>query len=510
MKTACIRVILCCLTFGMAPIAHSQTGTTSIIRGVVSNAPGSSINFMRPAWWRTENMISRSHVEVKPNSKGEFSIEFTDIVEPEIILAYGYDASENLLFRYNFFVSRGDNLVLKINAKRPASQALVTGTGSANNQYLDINDDDSTDSFYKDTLPDRVIGNLMRLNKAHKQTLESYIKEYRPSQEFIDTWNMQLQYEVLQAYYSFEHNNAFGIRKAYQRNFDKWYDIRKQLVNEAPVDNPQAVAVPNYRLFMDVYILRTKESLWERARTDRANFLTEWYGKDTTEGALLYFSDNTNDLKRRIIDRNFTGAAKELAYVTLLTKSIGESYVNNLLTIYQQFRTEFPKSRYIRILDPEIRKIADRLAGSLTEKMKFIDSTGTMQTWEEVLALFKGKTVLVDMWGTWCGPCRQEMDKNGSALKSHFANKPLEFLYIANFDMGKQKEWKQLIRYFNLEGTHIMANEGLTKNIMDKVKGTGYPTYIVIHKDGTFELSKADYPMKREVLIKQLEEAIAK
>ena len=86
----------------------------------------------------------------------------------------------------------------------------------------------------------------------------------------------------------------------------------------------------------------------------------------------------------------------------------------------------------------------------------------------------------------------------------------MEFLYIANHDMGKQREWKQLIQYFNLEGSHIMANDGLSKDIMGKVKGTGYPTYIVIHKDGTFELSKADYPMKREVLIKQLEEAMQK
>jgi len=40
---------------------------------------------------------------------------------------------------------------------------------------------------------------------------------------------------------------------------------------------------------------------------------------------------------------------------------------------------------------------------------------------------------------------------------------------------------------------------------MKRVKGDGFPTYVIIKKDGTFELLQAGYPMKREILIKQLE-----
>jgi protein-disulfide isomerase-like protein with CxxC motif len=60
-----------------------------------------------------------------------------------------------------------------------------------------------------------------------------------------------------------------------------------------------------------------------------------------------------------------------------------------------------------------------------------------------------------------------------------------------------------------MEGFHILANLKLTKDIMQKVKGNGFPTYVIIKKDGTYELSKAGYPMNREILIKQLEEALA-
>ena len=45
---------------------------------------------------------------------------------------------------------------------------------------------------------------------------------------------------------------------------------------------------------------------------------------------------------------------------------------------------------------------------------------------------------------------------------------------------------------------------------MENVKSNGYPTYIIVKKDGSYELSKGGLPMNREILIKQLEEAIGK
>jgi thiol-disulfide isomerase/thioredoxin len=142
--------------------------------------------------------------------------------------------------------------------------------------------------------------------------------------------------------------------------------------------------------------------------------------------------------------------------------------------------------------------------------MVFAADNGTkLNTLADVLNLTKGKTVLLDMWGTWCGPCRSEIEKNGAAIKEHFKNKGLDYFYIANYDQSNEATWKKLIAFFKLTGTHILANEKLTDDIMKKTNGSGYPTYVVIKKDGSYELSKAGYPMDRDVLIKQLEEALA-
>ncbi|MGZ3778737.1 MAG: TlpA family protein disulfide reductase, partial [Mucilaginibacter sp.] len=114
-----------------------------------------------------------------------------------------------------------------------------------------------------------------------------------------------------------------------------------------------------------------------------------------------------------------------------------------------------------------------------------------------------------DMWGTWCGPCREEIEKHSASIREHFKGKQLDYLYIANMDLKNGDLWKKLIAYFDLEGTHLLANKALTDDIMTKVKGTGFPTLFIIKKDGTFEGSKSQYPVNEDILIRQLKGDLA-
>jgi hypothetical protein len=50
----------------------------------------------------------------------------------------------------------------------------------------------------------------------------------------------------------------------------------------------------------------------------------------------------------------------------------------------------------------------------------------------------------------------------------------------------------------------------LTTDIEKNIGLTGYPTYVIIHRDGTFELAKAGMSTatERKILIAQIEEAL--
>lgn len=476
---------------------YSFTQSASI-SGRIKNAKGRIISFTRSSQTLSTYEFKMAYAEIQVDKEGSFKTAF-EIEEPEIIKATLYDSLDKLELQYNFFLTPGDKL-----------QVLAVA-GDNNNQPLALfTDYDSIDVFYKDTLPDRIYNYVLKTNNEHRRLLKTYINQYQPSKEFIEAWDYHLAYKPAETYYDFEHSNAFDIREAYKRNKDKWLERRQELFKAIRLSNDSALAAPAYRSLVRYYLLRTKETLWRLAYENRSAFLQEWYADDTTKGWSAFQKDAENQLLQRIIEKTSTGKTKEYAYALLLEGSINRSSIVNLVAIYNDFTKQYPASKYRKFFDGPVATINKQQQKPLTDKMVFIRKGETFTTWEEVLEQVKGKTVLLDMWGTWCGPCRSEIKENGPAIKEHFKKKGLDYLYIANYDEKKKETWEKLIAFFDMEGYHILANEKLTKDIMAKIKGKGYPTYAIIDKYGNVELSGAGYPMDREKLIKQLEETLEK
>lgn len=92
-------------------------------------------------------------------------------------------------------------------------------------------------------------------------------------------------------------------------------------------------------------------------------------------------------------------------------------------------------------------------------------------------------------------------------MEAHFKGKNVNFIYIANEDIGREQLWKKAIAYFQIEGIHILANPILTKDIMDKAKFSGYPSYILIKRDGSYRRTATQLPVNLQVMIKEIEVA---
>jgi thiol-disulfide isomerase/thioredoxin len=311
-------------------------------------------------------------------------------------------------------------------------------------------------------------------------------------------------------YYSFKENNKFGIRPAYGRHQAEWQRVQDSLFTGLNLDNAEAVPSPSYQSFLGEFLLRTKEDLWTEAYEHPTDFYRTWYDTTPEAGIDLFRADQQNLLQEKIILHYFKSpAVVEYLYALLLEDALWSRNPTNFLPIYDRFKKRFPHSTYLQLLGPEAKTVTDRLQWGLNAKMVFAPDSGAhLHTWEDLLAFVKGKTVLVDMWGTWCSPCRQQIEENAKALHDYFKGKGVEFLYVANHDSLHTAQWKKLIAYFDLEGTHVLAGTDLTKDVMAKVKGTGFPTYVVIRRDGTFALADGGYPMKRDLVIKQLEAAL--
>jgi thiol-disulfide isomerase/thioredoxin len=448
-------------------------------------------------------------------SLGEHKIatQQIEMAEPGFVSIYcqASPSGEGNGLSYLFFVTPGDDMYLKADFTKKDFDISVTGKGSENNQPLgNALLENEYPRSRKDTLPAGIIAAIKNTEKGLRENFKAYGEKYEPTAAFIKYMQYNIDYYAVEKFYSLKENNKYGIEDAYYRNFTKWQRVTDSLFSHVKLDNADALPAYNYQVLIKSFILREKERLWRQSDVDSVAFYKQWYNAGVTEGKKAFLSDRINLVKEKLINKYFTGRVAEFLYASLFEEAFAEAAPENVVAIFDRFKQKYPGSKYISWFGPAVENIASREKNTLNNEMVFAADNGTkLNTLADVLNLTKGKTVLLDMWGTWCGPCRSEIEKNGAAIKEHFKNKGLDYFYIANYDQSNEATWKKLIAFFKLTGTHILANEKLTDDIMKKTNGSGYPTYVVIKKDGSYELSKAGYPMDRDVLIKQLEEALA-
>lgn len=118
------------------------------------------------------------------------------------------------------------------------------------------------------------------------------------------------------------------------------------------------------------------------------------------------------------------------------------------------------------------------------------------------LADFKGSVTVVDIWGTWCPPCRKEIP-HFVDLAAKYEAKGLKIVGINCNEEGSPEEVKKRINAFKDENKMkypCLLNDDTTEK---KVPGfQGYPTTLFLDRAGKVRLVLVGYtPMSRLDLI---------
>ena len=111
---------------------------------------------------------------------------------------------------------------------------------------------------------------------------------------------------------------------------------------------------------------------------------------------------------------------------------------------------------------------------------------------------FKGKYVYVDVWATWCGPCRAEIPSL-KAIEEKYHGKNIEFVSIS-IDLAKDHDkWKNFVSDKSLGGVQLFADKDWNSDFMKSYGVTSIPRFILIDPNGKIVKSDASRPSNPEL-----------
>mgnify|MGYP003303249648 FL=1 len=107
-----------------------------------------------------------------------------------------------------------------------------------------------------------------------------------------------------------------------------------------------------------------------------------------------------------------------------------------------------------------------------------------------IIAPFRGKTILVDFWETWCGPCRNANEMM-APLKEELKDKDIVYIYIAS-ESSPVGTWENMIP--DLKGEHYRLSDKQSTYLKNMFGVEGVPTYLIVDPEGTVCWKQTGFP----------------
>ncbi|WP_443943675.1 TlpA family protein disulfide reductase [Pedobacter sp. AW1-32] len=219
------------------------------------------------------------------------------------------------------------------------------------------------------------------------------------------------------------------------------------------------------------------------------------------------YGENFSLYSINLVRNTFNVQEAEFPWATLMAEGIGYNrnepeWIEN----FQSFQHLYPKSPYLPLLKRLVDKVKvfkERLRMDAPE-VEFIPASDSINTFEQLAERVKGKVTYVDLWATWCVPCREELQ---ISIKMHDALTALgiQALYLSIDADNKDLEWKNMAKGMGLNGKNMRATQAFYKYITETVpKFTGIPRYLILNREGKIVNWDARRPSDGQKLIDQL------
>lgn len=331
----------------------------------------------------------------------------------------------------------------------------------------------------KDTVASSVFRKLSDYATALEKDVKGVDGQFR--QRAIQDIRMQTLLAYMNQY-------SVNSRRASETSKKAWNDVYAQMVEFADINKSESVFSP---AFADVISsMAGIDLLMRNGRrptddNERNQMLFDWY------------------------KANLQGRVQETAMGFLIQEDESrERFATGIPALYEEFKKLHPQSALIPRLETAIQSNKAFNEAKPTKEVHFLN-TDSIRFFKELTDLYRGKVIFIDLWATWCGPCRASF-AHVKPLQKYAADNDIVLLYISIDTPQKAELWKKMAAHYDLTGEHAIINEALQKDTYKIFGHNGIlsvPHYAIVNKEGELQFPSAAGPDDMDRLTQQLKEA---
>jgi len=465
----------------LASCATNQTSSpdasSATISGKIDNAKETIELYRIP---KIGDKLDASETELSSDGSFELTV---DVMEP------GEYRLRNGRNRITLFLHPGDTLNVTADVEDINGTVVFEGKGEKYNNYI-AESKRRTDVFNASVVDENIYkleleGFIEKNNALKKSLMELYTKRFSDgsaSAQFASYAQMEISAKWANQLNNYPRYHAYYAKKEDFEVEDSYYSYRSKI----SLDEPGALASPEYRNFLQAHASRSIETILEADST----LQDDWAAVTRTQ-----YEQVSTDSEVGESARDYLMGSTLYDYISYY----GTDGSEKMLEGYREANID---PEFLSAVETNYSNWVKLAKGKDAPQFKYASIDGQ----EVALSDFQGKVVYVDVWATWCGPCKGEIPASKELKKKFVGNKDVVFMYISVDE--KKDAWEKFLEDDpEWQGVHLITGVGWGSEITEEYMIKGIPRYILVDRNGKIANASAPRPSsgeKIEGLIREL------